>query len=191
MSTDHAIARAIARATRVATTFALLTAANPAAAQWQPPPDTSIQRILTSRVERGDAVGVVAGVIDSDGRQRVLAAGSAGADAARALDGRTVFEIGSVAKVLTTTLLAEMVARGEVALDDPVQTLLPDSVRMPSGDDGREITLLDLATQTSGLPRLPDNLAPADMSNPYADYGVDELYAFLSSYSLQIGRAHV
>ena len=63
------------------------------------------------------------------------------------------------------TVLADMVAKGEVALDDPVQKYLPASVRVPSRN-GRQITLLDLATHRSGLPRLPSNFAPADRDQP-------------------------
>jgi CubicO group peptidase (beta-lactamase class C family) len=48
--------------------------------------------------------------------------------------------------------------------------------------NGRAVTLLDLATQRSGLPRLPDNLAPADPANPYADYDEKRLLAFLKTY---------
>jgi CubicO group peptidase (beta-lactamase class C family) len=51
--------------------------------------------------------------------------------------------------------------------------------------NGRSITLEDLATQTSGLPRLPSNFAPADAANPYADYSVKQMYDFLSSYTLR------
>ena len=50
--------------------------------------------------------------------------------------------------------------------------------------DGKPITLLDLATYTSGLPRMPSNFKPADKNNPYADYTVEQLYDFLASYSL-------
>jgi CubicO group peptidase (beta-lactamase class C family) len=99
------------------------------------------------------------------------------------LDGNTVFEIGSITKAFTGALLADMVARGEVKLDDPIAKYLPKTVRVPSRN-GHQITLLDLATQSSGLPRLPDNLKPADVTNPYADYSVAQLYDFLSRYTL-------
>ncbi|WFU38159.1 serine hydrolase [Bradyrhizobium sp. CB82] len=49
---------------------------------------------------------------------------------------------------------------------------------------GVPITLLDLATYTSGLPRVPDNFAPKDPTNPYADYTADRLYDFLSNHKL-------
>src|SRR6266566_3001093 len=87
-----------------------------------------------------------------------------------------------IRKVFTASALADMVARGEVKLDDPVANYLPRAVRMPVRV--RPITLLDLATQSSGLPRLPDNFAPRDSSNPYADYSVQQLYEFLSRYQL-------
>jgi CubicO group peptidase (beta-lactamase class C family) len=48
---------------------------------------------------------------------------------------------------------------------------------------GKPITLLDLATHTSGLPTVP-NLKPKDPGNPYADSSVDDLYQFLSGYEL-------
>jgi CubicO group peptidase (beta-lactamase class C family) len=72
-----------------------------------------------------------------------------------------VFEIGSITKVFTASLLADMVAKGEVRLDDPVAKYLPTSVRVPS-HNGKQITLIDLATQSSGLPRMPNNFTPAN-----------------------------
>jgi D-alanyl-D-alanine-carboxypeptidase/D-alanyl-D-alanine-endopeptidase len=60
---------------------------------------------------------------------------------------------------------------------------LPATVKVPSRN-GREIELVDLATHTSGLPRLPRNLKPADLKNPYADYTVAQLYEFLGGYTL-------
>ena len=87
-------------------------------------------------------------------------------------------------KIFTATLLADMVGRGEVALEDPVAKYLSAEVRVPQRG-GKRITLLDLSTHTSGLPRLPSNLAPKDSNNPYADYSVGQLWEFLSGYELK------
>jgi len=80
-------------------------------------------------------------------------------------------------------LLADMVKRGELTLSDPVAKYLPSEVKVPERA-GRSITLLDLSTHTSGLPRLPSNLQPRDLADPYADYTVERLYQFLSTYQL-------
>jgi len=145
------------------------------------PTDAELTDILRTRVEEGRGVGIVLGVREADGSTRVVSYGSAGPDA-RPLSERTVFEIGSITKVFTGILLAAMAARGELSLDDPVADYLPDEVSVPSR--GREITLLDLSVQHSGLPRMPSNFAPADMMNPYVDYTVEQMYAFLSGYEL-------
>ncbi len=101
----------------------------------------------------------------------------------RPLDPHSLFEIGSVTKTFTATILATMVLDGSVKLDDPVAKYLPASVHVPS-HNGKAITLLNLATQHSGLPRLPSDLDPADAQDPYAHYTVAKMYAFLSSYKL-------
>lgn len=153
-------------------------------AHGQVPSDSAVQAILDERVRTKRAVGIVVGILDR-GRTKLYKAGSSGAGDVQ-LDGNTVFEIGSITKVFTSVLLADMVARGEVRFDDPVSRYLPASVRVPSRD-GKEITLVDLATQFSGLPRLPGNMAPSDARNPYADYSVDQLYEFLAGYELTRG----
>jgi len=98
------------------------------------------------------------------------------------MDGDTIFEIGSVTKVLTALMLADMAARGEVALNDPVAKYLPPSVTLH--ERGRPITLVDLATYQSGLPNMPGNLPPRWWAspNPFAEYTQEKLYAFLSSH---------
>jgi serine-type D-Ala-D-Ala carboxypeptidase/endopeptidase len=147
------------------------------------PGTDEIREILVKRVDRQkQGVGIVVGVIDPNGR-RVVAYGKLANGDPRTLDGDTIFEIGSVTKVFTSLVLADMVNRNEVALDDPAAKYLPESVRMPERS-GKSITLLDLSTHSSGLPRLPSNLKPKDPANPYADYTVDDLYQFLSSYTL-------
>ncbi len=147
------------------------------------PSDAGLTELIRTRVEEGRAVGIVLGVMEADGSTRVVSYGDPGPDA-RPLGERTVFEIGSITKAFTGILLADMVARGEVSFSDPVAKRLPEEVTMPSRG-GTQITLLDLATQHSGLPRMPDNFSPADQSNPYADYSVEQMYDFLSGHDLR------
>jgi serine-type D-Ala-D-Ala carboxypeptidase/endopeptidase len=147
------------------------------------PPDSEIRKILAERIDKEhQSVGIVVGVIEPKG-SRLISYGGLDEDDPRPLSGDTIFEIGSVTKVFTSLLLADMVERGEVALADPVAKYLPVSVKVPQRG-GRVITLQDLATHTSGLPRLPGNLTPKDQANPYADYSVEQLYQFLSTYEL-------
>ena len=147
------------------------------------PPDAEIRKILTDRVGAENlGIGMVVGVIDAKGR-RIVSYGSLAKDDKRPLNGDTIFEIGSATKVFTSLVLMDMAQKGEVAVTDPVSKYLPASVKMPERN-GKKITLGDLATQSSGLPRLPSNLHPKDEMNPYADYTTDQLYEFLSGYQL-------
>ncbi len=122
------------------------------------------------------------GLIDGD-KTYILGYGSVSASHPGKPDGNTLYEIGSITKVFTGTLLAEMVGRKEAELADPIAKYLPSTAKTPTFER-TPITLLDLATQSSGLPRMPDNLAPQNPSNPYADYTGDKLLAFLSGYKL-------
>ena len=117
--------------------------------------------------------GITIGVV-VHGVRRVFSYGTAKAD--------SVFEIGSMSKTFTGLMLAQMVEQGKVRFDEPVRELLPaGTVTKPAG---AEITLLDLATQHSGLPRMPDNFHPADERNPYADYRASNLYAFMKEHGV-------
>jgi D-alanyl-D-alanine-carboxypeptidase/D-alanyl-D-alanine-endopeptidase len=147
------------------------------------PSDFEIRRILSERIDdQKQSVGIVVGVIGPEGR-RFVAHGHFGVDDPRPVNADTVFEIGSITKVFTALLLAEMSQRGEVELSDPVAKYLPEDVTVPQRG-GKSITLADLATHTSGLPRMPGNFSPANPDNPYADYSVERLYRFLSKHRL-------
>jgi serine-type D-Ala-D-Ala carboxypeptidase/endopeptidase len=120
-------------------------------------------------------VGVGVGVC-WQGETWTFARGRVGPDRPEPPGPDTIFEIGSITKVFTVTVLADMVEEGLVALDDPVQQHLREGVRLPVR--GRPITLADLATQTSGLPRLPKGLIRQSLRhrhNPYAGFTVDHL----------------
>ncbi len=144
---------------------------------------SELRPLLLNRTDEArKALGIVVGLVDATG-ERFIASGVTAPGGTVAPDADTVFEIGSITKVFTSLVLADMVVRGEVKLEDPVAKFLPQTVRVPSRG-GREITLLDLSNQVSGLPRLPDNLKPADQNDPYADYGPAKLYEFLSGATL-------
>src|SRR3954452_13922678 len=120
---------------------------------------------------KGDRTGacIAAGVID-DGTI-ATAYYCADPNSQRPYDEHTAFEIGSVTKTMTAALLAEFIARGEVRLSDPIAELLPPGTSVPSFN-GREITIGEIVTHTSGLPAIPAQYRAPDMNNPYA--GVTE-----------------
>ena len=142
----------------------------------------AIEPLAKSLVASGAAPGVVIALIAPDAPPQVLAWGETARGNGKRPGGDTVFEIGSVSKVFTSLLLAELVVDKTVTLDTPVATLLPPKTKLPAGK--RAITLLDLATHTSGLPRMPDNFHPADPANPYAEYTTEQLFAFLATATI-------
>lgn len=129
--------------------------------------------------------GVAVAWVDENGVQFFQAGHFAKADG-RPITPDTQFEIGSVTKVFTALLLAESERAGKVSRDDPVTKYL----KVPANPEGLarldKITLLMLATHTSGLPRLPPNLAPADMRDPYADYTQAKLLAGLARSATEV-----
>jgi CubicO group peptidase (beta-lactamase class C family) len=162
----------------------------PQAVLAAPPPgsamasDAEIKKILAVRIDvQHQATGAVVGVVSPRGRQ-IVSYGTISAVDRRPMTGDTVFDVGSITKVFTALLLSEMTERGEVKLDDPAARYLPgDRVCLPERG-GKQITLVDLATHTSGLPLRPGNLASNDPNNKYAGYTVDLLYQFLSLFTL-------
>ena len=140
------------------------------AAELQSVLDKDLAEALASgQLAPGTGAGVSIGVVEH-GVRKVFSYGAAKPD--------SIFEIGSITKTFTGLILAQLVEQGKVRFEDPVRTLLPaGTVEKPAG---AEITLLDLATQHSGLPRLPTNMSPANPENPYADYDAAKLYAFLT-----------
>lgn len=148
------------------------------------PDEAEIRELLVERIdEQKRSVGIVVGVVEG-GQRRVVSYGRLATDDPREAHGDTVFEIGSITKVFTAILLADLVGEGAFELETPVQRLLGPDVTVPTRN-GAEITLLHLTTHSSGLPRMPDNFRPANAGNPYADYTVAQLYEFLSAHELQ------
>lgn len=167
----------------VCLSFAALAAAGeePAkkpAPQWE----AEVRRLAHPVLDAGLVPGMSIGIWDN-GRVETYGLGRLSQDDPTVPDSSTVYEIGSVSKVFTGLLLAVAVGRGEVALDDPLSRHLPQGVRAPA-HEGQEITLEQLATHFSGLPRLPSNLNATSLDNPYAAYTREHLFAFLTDFNL-------
>jgi CubicO group peptidase (beta-lactamase class C family) len=152
----------------------------------------AIQSFLQRSFTNGNA-GMVVGILDQDGG-RVFSAGKLGNGTEAAINGDTVFEIGSVTKVFTALLALDMDRRGEVKLDDPVSRYLPERVKVPAFE-GKQITLRHLAAQESGLPWHPDPMEKAfgqDSVKPSLPallraanaYTAEDLYGFLGGFKL-------
>lgn len=144
-------------------------------------PDDVVANIK-QRIDAGTNPSIVVGIIDADG-PRYYTFGKT-TKGGKSVDEHSIYEIGSISKVFTATILADMVRKGEMNIEDPIDKYLPSTIHVPTYE-GEHITLGNLSDHTSSLPRMPDNFAPADPLNPYADYTVDQMYAFLSSYSLK------
>lgn len=161
--------------------LALVLCGAPGAVAQHFPPDEQLEHMLRYLVEDGATPGLVLGVLEADGTRRVVSYGHAVLDG-RPMDPHTIFEIGSITRTFTGTMLADMARRGEVNLDDPVSRYLPEHISVPSRA-GRHITLGHLATHTSGLPMIGHR--PEDVYDPYADFTVEKLYEFLSTAELR------
>jgi len=150
---------------------------------WAADRKPAVEALVQPAIDQAYAVGMVVGILE-DGRTQVFAFGKTAAGG-KAPDARTIFEIGSISKVFTASTLAAMAEKKLLSLDDPVRKYLPAGAGIPAAPEGaKEIALLDLATQSSGLPRMPDNFRPADPANPYADYSPAKLYEFLARQTL-------
>lgn len=141
----------------------------------------TIERIVDPFVARKSELNLVIGITKKEGFE-VYSFDKSAAVIDGHCNGDTIFEIGSISKVFTTTLLSVLVDLGVVKLNEPVCSLLPELQNLSEA-----VTLERLATHSSGLPRVPYNLKRSykkNKLNPYAAYSVEELYTFLSNYSV-------
>jgi CubicO group peptidase (beta-lactamase class C family) len=178
-----------ARVATIAVTLSSATHLPPAIAQPATPvaplSDRDIRQILVERIDRQQqALGIVVGIVSPAGR-RVVSHGAFDIDDPRPVDADTVFEIGSVTKVFTSWLLADMSRRGELNVNDEISRYLPKGLTARTTADGRTITLADLATHTAGLPFWPSNVpATGDTLAALAGYTVENLFQFISTFDV-------
>jgi CubicO group peptidase (beta-lactamase class C family) len=141
----------------------------------------AIQPFLDKHVGNTNSAMVV-GLIDENGA-KLFSAGKLDNGTDGPVDGDTLFFIGSLSKTFTTLAFLDMVERGEVKLDDPLAKFLPPSVKAPNYH-GRQITLNDLATQSSGLPWDPDDMDHTNTRESYAHFTAEKMNASLSAFTL-------
>lgn len=144
-----------------------------------------VESIVKPSFEPPDRSGMIIGTLHQS-RKTLVGFGQA-SERLGSPDGDTLFEIGSVTKVFTASLLASLVGEGLVGMDDPAMQYLPDEFNLPL-----EITLERLATHTAGIPKMPSNLLMAtlkDRRNPYAVYSNGDLHAYLSKLRVRSNKA--
>ena len=141
-----------------------------------------LARIVDARLA-GDRTGacMAVAVIDGERVARTFRCADP-ADAGR-IDEHSAFEIGSVSKTMTSVLLADLVARGQASLDDPLADYLPDGTAVPDFQ-GQPILLRHVVMHTSGLPALPSRLGAASAEDPYANLTEEALLASLADARL-------
>jgi CubicO group peptidase (beta-lactamase class C family) len=140
----------------------------------------SVKAVIRDNVNNGKHQSLFVGIIDENDVEYYYYGDIAKGE--NPIDENTLFEIGSVTKVFTTMILADMVEKGEVNLNDPIEKFLPEDVSTPS-KNGMTITLFDLATHSSGLPRMPDGFPITDMDEQF-QYDREEMYDSLSKVEL-------
>ncbi len=143
---------------------------------------SSIKTNIRRRVDFGYNASIVIGVTDAAGRD-FYAYGTPHRGQDQLPDENTLYEIGSVSKVFTTSLLAVLAKAGEMDYDDPVSDYLPNASGVPTRQQ-RAITLEHLATHVSGLPNNPPSVFFNSPVNPFFPFPETELYEFLATYQL-------
>ncbi|WP_407354345.1 serine hydrolase [Luteimonas sp. R10] len=144
--------------------------------------DAELAAIIDQRLA-GDRTGacLAVAVIEPDRVARAWRCADVG-DVAR-IGPDVAFEIGSIAKTMTATLLADLIGKGEASLDDPLADHLPEGTQVPDYD-GQPILLRHVVTHTSGLPALPSRMNVTDPRDPYVNLDADALLASLADVDL-------
>lgn len=146
--------------------------------------DKAVDSIARSYIQLAVTAGLSIGIL-KDGKTSYYGYGETAKGSAIIPDAATIFEIGSITKTFTATLLCLAVGEGKVRLDDPVNKYLRDSI--PSLQyHGRVVMLQDLSNHTSAIPRMPSNFQQEAKNgkDPYGSYTVRALYSYLSHLQL-------
>lgn len=160
--------------------LALCASVPPARATSRLPGKRAVARIVGKLTTSGRVHGLVVGFVTPAGRV-TYGFGHSGEDRrSKAPDGTTLFEIGSITKTFTGQMLAQAVMEGRLRVTDPMRLYLPSGI-ITKTSPLYWVSMLDLATHTSGLPEAPSNLPSKDPRNPLAGYSTAMLLDYLKT----------
>lgn len=143
----------------------------------------SLDELCKQRVDAEETPGIAVAIFEND-KPQFFYYGLADVGSKEPVTAKTLFEIGSITKTFTCSVLSYLVQTKAISLEDAAQNHLPSSIQLPK-KNSKSVTLLHLATAHSGLPRMPGNFSPADQNNPYIDYTEKEMTAFLNNCELK------
>lgn len=146
------------------------------------PTHRAIAKVLKKEVENGRSNSIVVGIID-DGIEDYFAYGKPFKTKTDEPNKETIYEIASITKIFTTTILADLIVKGQLSLDDRLIDFLPDSVNIQD-EKCKEITIKHLATHTSGLSLLLDKPDLRKLYEYRRNYSYKDLIAALENYQL-------
>lgn len=153
--------------------------------QAQPAPRDTVEQALRARLGR-DIVGLAAAQVGPE-RVTVQTLGLQRLGGSTAVTTDTLFELGSLTKPFIALLLADGVLAGRLRFDDAVEDGLADGLKLRDMK-GEPLRLIDLATHRSGLPRMPTNLSPRELENPYPNYTQERLQTFIRDWRPEVPR---
>jgi CubicO group peptidase (beta-lactamase class C family) len=137
-----------------------------------------IQQYADSIYKKENLPGIFVGVLNN-GERLFFNAGFANPDKQMPYDSATMFEIGSITKTFTAYVLTAVLMEYKIAETDLIIKYLPDSVQQ--NKNLSSISFLNLMNHTSGLSRLPGNMEPVNIRQPYENYTSTELFAYLKT----------
>ena len=143
-----------------------------------------LETLIRESYDTGGFPSLAVAIVQGDRVVATSVHGFADRESKRRATRATLYRVGSISKVFTTTLLVQLRDKGLVRLDDPVATYLPKGIQLPTDPRGaRQITLRHLATHSSGLPRNPVNLK-SKPGDPWNGYSVTQMFEGLATTKL-------
>lgn len=144
--------------------------------------DKAVDSIVQPYVSLAAAHGLSIGILKKN-EMNFYGYGETGDGNKQIPNEHTLFEIGSITKTFTATLLADAINSGKIKPDDPVNKYLPDSIPLIQYE-GVPVTIEMLSNHSSGIPRMPSNFDfyATDSLNPYKDYGEQQLFGFYKTF---------